>query len=178
MAPTPPGTDRAALRLLPAPTPVTWREEILTGTSSICTSERAWERERGEAGWELQPLCGLRLVRRQQCCRGRPGGSSSGARMPWGSRELSDARAVLQSTAVYCSLLQSIRRFLVTDGRVCGRDVRSSEGVWGRREPSKVHSRLHRLHEFVQRLNHCSPAVAGSARSAMQNGGGGLAGGT
>ena len=96
--------------------------------------------------------------------------------MPWGSRELSDARAVLQSTAVYCSLLQSIRRFLVTDGRVCGRDVRSSEGVWGRREPSKVHSRLHRLHEFVQRLNHCSPAVAGSARSAMQNGGGGLAG--
>ena len=107
MAPTPPGTDRAALRLLPAPTPVTWREEILTGTSSICTSERAWERERGEAGWELQPLCGLRLVRRQQCCRGRPGGSPSGARMPWGSRELSDARAVLQSTAVYCSLLQS-----------------------------------------------------------------------
>jgi hypothetical protein len=107
MAPTPPGTDRAALRLLPAPTPVTWREEILTGTSSICTAERAWERERGEAGWELQPLCGLRLVRRQQCCRGRPGGSPSGARMPWGSRELSDARAVLQSTAVYCSLLQS-----------------------------------------------------------------------
>ena len=84
--------------------------------------------------------------------------------------------SLLQSTAVYCSLLQSIRRFLVTDGRVCGRDVRSSEGVWGRREPSKVHSRLHRLHEFVQRLNHCSPAVAGSARSAMQNGGGGLAG--
>ena len=70
----------------------------------------------------------------------------------------------------------AVRRFLVTDGRVCGRDVRSSEGVWGRREPSKVHSRLHRLHEFVQRLNHCSPAVAGSARSAMQNGGGGLAG--